>query len=125
MRLLLDTPVFYWSFYERGRLSRKALGVIVGAEAIFVSSASIWELAIKVRLGKINVDLNELLAHIGESGFDELPVLARHAVLVAQLPMHHSDPFDRLLIAQAMSEPLWLVTADAQLRQYSDLVIEV
>jgi PIN domain nuclease of toxin-antitoxin system len=125
MRFLLDTHIFYWSFYERERLSQKALGLIAESEAIFVSSASIWEIAIKVRLGKIKADLDELLAHIDESGIEELPVYSRHTVLVAELPMHHSDPFDRLLIAQAMSEPLHLLTTDAQLRQYSDLVIQV
>lgn len=125
MRLLLDTHIFYWSFYERGRLSRKALKLIAGAEAIFVSSASIWEIAIKVRLGKIKADPLELIEQIEASGFQELPVFSRHAALVADLPMHHTDPFDRLLIAQALSEPLHLVTVDAQLKPYSDLVIQV
>jgi PIN domain nuclease of toxin-antitoxin system len=59
------------------------------------------------------------------AGFKELPVFSRHTVLVSELPMHHSDPFDRLLIAQAMTEPLHLLTVDAQLRQYSELVIQV
>ncbi len=68
-------------------------------------------------------DPAELAAQIGAAGFQELPVYSRHAVLVATLPMHHSDPFDRLLVAQAMSEPLHLLTADTQLKPYSDLVI--
>jgi PIN domain nuclease of toxin-antitoxin system len=96
-----------------------------GAERTYVSSASIWEVAIKVRLGKIKADPRELFDQIEVNGFLELPVSSRHAVLVAELPMHHADPFDRLLIAQAMSEPLHLLTADAQLRQYSELVIQV
>jgi|ERR1035438_2400521 PIN domain nuclease of toxin-antitoxin system len=125
MRLLLDTHVFYWSFYERGRLSEKALKLIYEAEEIFVSSASIWEISIKVRLGKINADPQELMDYLGLSGFQELPVWSRHAILVAALPLHHGDPFDRLLIAQAISEPLHLLTADAQLKQYSELVIQV
>jgi PIN domain nuclease of toxin-antitoxin system len=125
MRILLDTHIFCWSFYEPERLSRKAFKVIRGAAEVFVSSASIWEIAIKVRLGKMNADPKEIFDQIEANDFHELPVLAKHALLVAGLPMHHSDPFDRLLIAQAMSEPLWLVTADAQLRQYSDLVIEI
>ena len=125
MRLLLDTHIFYWSFYERGRLSQKTLELIDGAEAIFVSSASIWEIAIKVRLGKIKADLLELIDHIEASGFQELPVWSRHAILVADLPLHHTDPFDRLLIAQAISEPLHLLTTDAQLKKYSELVIQV
>jgi PIN domain nuclease of toxin-antitoxin system len=125
VRLLLDTHVFYWSFYERDRLSEKALELIEGAEAIFISSASIWEIAIKVRLGKIKADPLELIEHIEGSGFQELPVWSRHAIIVADLPMHHTDPFDRLLIAQAVSEPLHLVTADTKLRAYSELVVQV
>jgi PIN domain nuclease of toxin-antitoxin system len=125
MRLLLDTHIFYWSFYERGRLSPKALDQIERAEAIFVSSASIWELAIKFRVGKIKVDLLELIDHIEASGFQELPVWSKHALLVADLPLHHTDPFDRLLIAQAISEPLHLLTADPQLKPYSDLIIQI
>ena len=125
MRLLLDTHIFYWSFYERERLSRKALALIDGSEAIYVSSASMWEIAIKVRLGKMNADPHEMLSSIGESGFEELPVFSRHAIIVAQLPLHHTDPFDRLLIAQAISEPLHLLTVDAQLQPYSELIIQV
>jgi PIN domain nuclease of toxin-antitoxin system len=125
MRLLFDTHIFYWSFYERGRLSQIALELIDGAEEIFISSASIWEIAIKVRLGKMKADPQELLDHLDESGFQELPVFSRHALIVADLPLLHTDPFDRLLIAQAMSEPLYLLTADAQLKQYSEMVIQV
>ena len=123
MRLLLDTHIFYWSFYNPEKLSNKAISTIMQAEAVFVSSASIWETAIKVRLGKMDGSPAELAAEIAAAGFQELPVWSRHALLVADLPMHHSDPFDRLLIAQAMSEPLHLLTADAQLKPYSDLVI--
>jgi PIN domain nuclease of toxin-antitoxin system len=96
-----------------------------GAEEIFVSSASIWEVAIKVRLGKMNADPQELYDQIKANGFQELPVWSRHALLVADLPLHHTDPFDRLLIAQAISEPLHLLTSDPQLKPYSELVILV
>jgi PIN domain nuclease of toxin-antitoxin system len=125
MRILLDTHIFCWWFYEPERLSREAIQIMDEAEVTFVSSASIWEVAIKVRLGKMNADPKELFDQIKPNGFKELPVWSRHALLVANLPLHHTDPFDRLLIAQAMSEPLHLVTVDPQLRQYSDLVIEV
>jgi PIN domain nuclease of toxin-antitoxin system len=94
------------------------------AEEIFVSSASIWEIAIKVRIGKMNADPQELFDQIEVNNFRELPVLSRHALLVAKLPLYHSDPFDRILIAQAISEPLNLLTSDAQLRPYSELVIQ-
>jgi PIN domain nuclease of toxin-antitoxin system len=95
------------------------------AGAVFVSSASIWEVAIKVRLGKMSADPQELFDQIEANGFYELPIFSKHALLVANLPMHHNDPFDRLLIAQAISEPLHLLTVDAQLKQYSELVIQV
>jgi PIN domain nuclease of toxin-antitoxin system len=125
MRLLLDTHIFCWWFYEPERLSREAFEVMNTAEKVFISSASIWEVAIKVRLGKMKADPHELFDRIEANGFQEMPVLSKHALLVADLPLYHTDPFDRLLIAQAMSEPLHLLTADPQLKQYSELVIQV
>jgi len=125
MRLLLDTHVLYWTFYEQRRLPAKALETIHGASQVLVSSASIWEMAIKVRLGKMKGDPAELVSLIDQAGFEELPVRSRHAVLVATLPMHHTDPFDRLLVAQAISEPLHLLTVDAKLKPYSELVIQI
>jgi len=125
MRLLLDTHIFCWWFYEPERLSLEAFNVLRSAEATFVSSASIWEVAIKVRLGKMNADPQELIEQIEANGFQELPVFSKHAILVAQLPLRHTDPFDRILIAQAISEPLHLLTVDPQLKQYSELVIQV
>ena len=125
MRLLLDTHIFYWSFYDPGRLPKKAVSTIMRADEVFVSSASICEMAIKVRLGKMKGDPHDLAEHIEDARFQELPVWSRHAALVATLPAHHADPFDRLLIAQAISEPLHLLTTDPQLKQYSELVIQV
>lgn len=122
MRLLLDTHIFYWSFYDPDRLSKRTITIIKEAQAVYVSSASIWEMAIKVRLGKMDGDPADLAAHILATGFTELPVWSKHALLVATLPMHHTDPFDRLLVAQAMCEPLHLLT-DAKLKPYSELVI--
>jgi PIN domain nuclease of toxin-antitoxin system len=125
MRLLLDTHIVYWWFYEPERLSSAACDGMNAAEAVFVSAASIWEVAIKARLGKMKADPEELFDRAMANGFRELPVWSKHALLVASLPMHHTDPFDRLLIAQAMSEPLHLLTADAKLKAYSELVILV
>jgi PIN domain nuclease of toxin-antitoxin system len=123
MRLLLDTHIFYWSFYDPDKLAEKTVSIIMSAEAVFVSSASIWEMAIKVRLGKMAGDPVELARHIEQAHFQELPVWSKHALQVATLPLHHTDPFDRLLIAQAMTEPLHLLTADTQLKPYSELVL--
>ena len=122
MRLLLDTHVFLWAVAGSPLLKPAARRIIQSADEVHVSAASIWEVAIKARLGKIKADSAELAAAIDASGFIELPVRAAHAAAVAGLELHHHDPFDRLLIAQAMVEPLRFLTADAALAPYSDLV---
>jgi PIN domain nuclease of toxin-antitoxin system len=125
VRLLLDTHIFLWVVNQSPRLNAKTRSFLESAAAIYVSSASIWEIAIKVRLGKMKADPDAMLSLIGASGFKELPVLGRHATGVAKLPLHHGDPFDRLLVAQAISELMHLVTEDPHLAAYSDLVITV
>ena len=125
MRILLDTHIVCWHYYEPKRLPEMARQLMHEAEAIYLSSASIWEIAIKARLGKINANPHRIVQRMTASGFIELPVTSKHTVIVADLPLYHSDPFDRILIAQAISEPLNLLTVDAQLRQYSELVIQV
>lgn len=125
MRLLLDTHVFLWCVAGSRSLKLPARQLIASADEVFVSAASIWEAAIKVRLGKLEADPVALCGAIEASGFLELPVRAAHAAGVARLPMHHTDPFDRLLIAQALAEPLRLVTADATLGRYTELVLVV
>lgn len=123
MQVLLDTHIIYWSFYERSKLPALALKLYTDADAVYVSSASIWEIAIKVRLGKLKADPGELIANLESGGFYELPVTAKHAAQVANLPLHHTDPFDRILIAQAVTESMYLITADRKMARYSDLVI--
>jgi PIN domain nuclease of toxin-antitoxin system len=125
MRLLLDTHIFLWAVAGDPLLKPEIRRFIESADEVYVSAASIWEIAIKARLGKIAADPDALQAAIEASGFLELPVRAGHAVGVAKLPPHHNDPFDRLLVAQAIAEPLKLLTADAALRQYSDVVVTV
>ena len=122
MRLLLDTHIFLWAVQGNSSLKPRVRRIMEEAEQIYVSAASIWEIAIKARLGKIEASAVDLVEAIEESGFLELPVRALHAVRVAELPLHHTDPFDRLLISQAMAEPLRLLTVDSVLRQYGDLV---
>ena len=91
---------------------------------ILFSAASIWEIAIKSALGRADFQIapNVIVAAAIESGFVELPVRAAAAIEVAKLPAHHRDPFDRLLIAQAITEPAMLYTADSRLEVYSELV---
>ncbi len=123
MRLLLDTQVYLWYLADSRKLATRARGVISDAEEVFVSAASIWEAAVKTALGKLDAAPQDLVAGIAASGFAELPVSAQHAARTATLPQHHRDPFDRLLVAQAIHEPLHLLTADAMLRRYSELVV--
>lgn len=123
MRLLLDTHVFLWVVADSPLLRPKTRKLMQAADEIFVSSASIWEIAIKMRIGKLEADPDALVSAVAESGFTELPVRSAQAARVASLPLHHTDPFDRLLIAQAMSEPLHLLTADGVLAKYSELVV--
>jgi PIN domain nuclease of toxin-antitoxin system len=125
MRLLLDTHIFLWAVAGSRQLKAPTRRLIESADEVFVSAASIWEVAIKARLGKIEADPAELAAAIEASGFKELPVSAAHAAGVAQLELHHNDPFDRLLISQALAEPLKLITVDEVLARYSDLVMLV
>ena len=125
MRLLLDTHVFLWAVTGSPLLKAPARQLLQAADEVYVSAASIWEVAIKARLGKIEADPAELAAAIEPSGFMHLPIGAAHAAGVALLEPHHNDPFDRLLIAQALAEPLKLVTADALLKRYSDLVMVI
>lgn len=123
MRLLLDTQIYLWYVGGSRKLGAKAKNDIESADHVFVSAASIWEAAIRASIGKLQADVQQLEAGIAASGFTELPVTAKHAAGVAGLPQHHRDPFDRLLVAQAIHEPLHLLTADAELQRYSDLVV--
>jgi PIN domain nuclease of toxin-antitoxin system len=122
MRLLLDTHVYLWSVTASRQLKASVRDYLDSAQVVYVSAASIWEIAIKSRLGKIEADADALVRAIEESGFQALPVTARHAAAVAKLPLHHTDPFDRLLLAQAFTEPLRLVTADRALAAYGGAV---
>ena len=115
MTLLLDTHIFLWVVEGSQRLTAATRHLIDTADAVFVSAVSIWELAIKARIGRLDVDPDQLIRKIKICGFVELPVSAEH----------HHDPFDRLLIAQAISEAAHLITADGQLPQYSELIVQV
>jgi PIN domain nuclease of toxin-antitoxin system len=125
MRLLLDTHIYLWAVANSPKLKAATRRLIQEADEVYISAASIWEVAIKSRLGKLTIDPQELAAAIEPSGFSELPVRASHAAAVGSMALHHNDPFDRLLLAQALAEPLRLVTADAVLAQYSDIVLLV
>ena len=125
MKILLDTHILLWSVSEPKRLSKKTQCFITDAEIIYVSAASIWEICIKIQLKKLQLDLATLIREIDNIGIQSLPITWEHAMLTKELPFYHKDPFDRILIAQAMSEPLMLLTNDELLPQYSQLVRHV
>ncbi len=125
MRLLIDTHIFIWSVTASRKLTAATRALLNAADSVHVSSASIWEIAIKSRLGRIEGDASAFAAAIDASGFHELAVSARHAAAVAGLPLHHTDPFDRLLLAQAFTEPLRFVTADRALAVYGGAILVV
>ena len=118
MNLLLDTHVLLWWLADDGRLSREARATIRDPRSVvYVSAATAWEISIKRALGKLDAPAN-LDTAIADSGFLELPITMAHALAAGDLPDHHTDPFDRMLVAQAISEQLALVTRDEQLARY-------
>jgi len=125
MRLLLDTHVLLWMLDDSPRLGRAARELMEarGAEC-FVSAVSFWEIAIKsgLRRADFRVDADRLIDSCLAAGLRLLPFAPAHAVRVARLPGHHTDPFDRALVAQALVEPLTLLTRDAQLAPYGSVV---
>ncbi len=124
MKLLLDTHlVLWWMAGEPSRIGEKALAALGsdGRDPI-VSAVTVWEAAIKRGLGKLEAP-GDLLAQLKRAEVELLPIAARHADLVASLPLHHRDPFDRLLVAQATVEGLALVSDDESLRRYDVEVV--
>lgn len=125
MNLLLDTHILLWVLRDAAELTAAARSIIRHAEVVFVSSVSWWEASIKATAGKLPIEPERLQQQALAAGFRPLPVTWTHALALHGLPPLHRDPFDRMLIAQAVSEPLHLLTHDAALRAYSDLVTAV
>ncbi|HWO90141.1 MAG TPA: type II toxin-antitoxin system VapC family toxin [Gemmatimonadales bacterium] len=117
MSLLLDTHVVLWWRENSPRLGQEARNAIARADLVYVSAASAWEVAIKIRLGKLRIP-GSFAEAVDDSGFSRLPIDFSHAELVATLPNHHSDPFDRMLVAQARAAGLTLVTHDRRFEPY-------
>ncbi len=123
-RFLLDTHVLLWWLSEPERLSAAARAAIGGGEiAAFVSAAAVWEMAIKKTLGRLDFPAN-LIEVLKAERIRVLPIDAAHALAVAELPLHHQDPFDRMMIAQARLEGLTLITRDRELARYGVAVID-
>lgn len=125
MKLLLDTHILLWAMREADELTPAARAMIENADEVHVSSVTLWEVAIKSALGKLPLEPTALEAAARQAGFLPLPVTWAHALAVHGLPRLHGDPFDRMLVAQAISEPMHLLTHDARLRAYSPLVTVV
>ena len=122
MKLLLDTHILLWVMRDAAELSRSAKEMIERADDVYISSVSIWEASIKAAAGKLPLEPVRLEEAAMRAGFHPLHVTWAHALAVHGLPMLHRDPFDRMLVAQAVSEPMHLVTHDAGLARYSPLV---
>ena len=129
MRLLLDTPIALWAIVDDPRLPEAAAALIRDeTNDIIVSAASIWEIAIKHRLarggaGDMPLSAAEARRYFEEAGYALLPISADHAATLGGLPLIHGDPFDRMLIAQALHEPLRLLTCDTVLAHYGEMVL--
>jgi len=123
--LLLDTNILLCAVISPEKLSAELQAQLTNSEnEIYFSAVSIWEIAIKVSLNKadFNFSPEDIQALALQTGFSELPMQSAHTFAVATLSWHHRDPFDRLLIAQALALPAYLITSDTQLKTYSELV---
>ena len=128
MKLLLDTQLLLWAAGEPRRLSRAARALIADpSHTLLFSAASLWEVTIKAGLGRDDFQVEPALLRRGllDNGYIELPITSQHAVAVTRLPLLHRDPFDRLLVAQALTEGMLLVTADPQVARYDAPVRKV
>lgn len=125
MRILLDTHVALWAITASPRLTATAREIILAADAVYVSAVSLWEIAIKraAKRDAMPVSTQEVERYFSSAGYGFLSITPKHAIAVESLPMHHNDPFDRMLIAQALTEPLRLITYDQAIAAYSDTVI--
>ena len=118
MKLLLDTHALLWALSKPKQLSAAARAEIISSDnLVYVSLSSLWELQIKESIGKLILSKN-FLDEIEASGFEQLPILADHIRALRRLPLIHRDPFDRMLVAQAQSEELTLVTRDTEILKY-------
>jgi PIN domain nuclease of toxin-antitoxin system len=124
MRLLLDTHLVLWWEAGSPNLPAGLVKLIEEADAVYISRASLWEIVIKVSIGKLRLDVEQFAKNIEKHGFQWLDIRNAHLLAVTTLPLFddHKDPFDRLLIAQSSSEPLLFLTVDKRLARYGEMV---
>jgi PIN domain nuclease of toxin-antitoxin system len=124
VELLLDTHAFLWWLGDDPKLGVNARAAIAdAANAVYVSAASAWEIAVKRATGRLEAP-GDIRAWIADNSFAELPIAVGHAIASAELPRHHADPFDRLLVAQAMIESLVLVAHDGEISRYGTAMLD-
>jgi PIN domain nuclease of toxin-antitoxin system len=118
MSVLLDTPILLWWLADDRALPQPARDAIADSDTVVVvSAATVWEIAIKQAAGRLEAP-NDLLDALADSNFDTLPITAVHALVAGRLPAHHADPFDRMLIAQAQTQRLTLISVDRHFTSY-------
>ena len=127
MRLLLDTHVLLWCLEGDENLPEQARQIILSADAVYASAANIWEIVIKTSTGKLKIqtDPQNMIQSMADSGFEMLSIKPEHALKLVDLQNIHQDPFDRILIAQSLVEPLHLVTCDSVVAKYGGNIIRV
>lgn len=128
MNVLLDTHVALWAITDSPKLPQKARDLIQSPKTnVWISTASVWEIAIKHSLGRgdMPVSSQDAVHYFRESGYRFLAIEPEHAVAVEELAPHHQDPFDRILVAQALTEPMRLITRDPLVALYSDTIIKI
>jgi len=124
VRLLLDTHILLWWLADDPAMPVAARAAILDRQSdIFVSTATVWEIAIKHALGRLDFPLSEVEGVLADEGFVPLPIAVAHAARAGSLPTIHRDPFDRMLVAQAQIEGLTLVSVDSQVRRYAVAVL--
>jgi|SRR6185437_7785011 len=125
MKLLLDTHILLWVSQDHPKLTKQAKELIIdGNNDVYFSTASIWEIMIKKNTSKLNINIKSFVADLYKMNIFELPIEIEHIIKLEELANHHKDPFDRILVAQALAEPIKLITHDKILLAYSpDLVI--
>jgi PIN domain nuclease of toxin-antitoxin system len=123
MKLLLDTHVLIWWPSDARKLSQTEIDIITDSDnLIFVSAATAWEIAVKKMIGKLEAP-DDLPAALAVNNFLELPITIEHSQKLYQLPLHHNDPFDRIMVAQAISEDLTFMTRDTKIALYDIKII--
>ncbi len=125
MRILLDTNALLWTLAGSKRVAPVRSLLLADDTDVFVSSVSWWEIAIKTKLGKLDADLRVLRIASRDSGFQDLALTGTHAEMLLTLPQLHRDPFDHMLIAQAMAEPMRFITGDKIISQYTTNIIVI